>query len=305
MRSKANIIQLLLNNAGQNQRLIWALSIVLSCFQATSWFAVTLITYLMLRFGPKAIWNLMCANFVVNGVALYLQGMNITSAWTTAFLDYWPAYIGAIALMITRSWYVLADVMMVFAGLVGLLLHFVAPDFGAMQYQNILEYVRKLNHPMVFDVISLFKNHQTQAINMMVGMQLMFAFFNALTSLTLARSWLSNSQNVVQTQDELLNLRSSRKLLFAFLLAVIMVWKLDFSVAWYVLPSLGMYFVAIGGSILLSLVPKTKLLMTIFGGIIALMLMPYVCIPVLFGIGAIDSFVNFRFLFAKRLKTTV
>ena len=305
MRSKANIIQILLNRSGKSQQLIWLLSLVLSCFQATSWFSVTLITFLILRFGIKSIWNLMCANFVVNGIALYAQGMDVSSAWITASFDYWPAYIGAVALLMTRSWYALAYVMIAFSSLVGVMLHIAAPDFGLIQYHNILDYVAKLQHPLVADVLNLFKHHQLQAVSFVVGMQIMFAHLNALTSLTLARSWLSSEQHAIQFKDELLHLRASQKLLIAFVIAVFLVWNIGFTPAWYVLPSLAMYFVAIGGCIAFSFVPKTKLLMTIFAAIILFMLMPYVCIPVLFGIGALDSFVNFRFLFAKRLKTTV
>jgi len=305
MRSKANIVQILLNRSAKSQQLIWILSLVLSCFQATSWFSVTLISFLILRFGIKSIWNLMCANFVVNGIALYVQGMDVSSAWITAAFDYWPAYVGAIALLLTRSWHMLAYIMIVFSALVGVMLHLFAPDFGLIHYQMLLDYVAKLPHPMVADVLNLLKHHQLSAVSLIVGMQIMFAHLNALTSLTFAHSWLSNDQHAIQFHDELLHLRASQKLLFVFCMAVFLVWNVGFIPAWYLLPSLAMYFVAIGGSILFSLVPKTKLPMTILGAIILFMLMPYVCIPVLFGIGALDSFVNFRFLFAKRIKTTV
>lgn len=305
MRSKANIIQMLLNRSGKSQQLLWFLSLVLSCFQATSWFSVTLITFLILRFGIKPIWNLMCANFVVNGIALYVQGMDVSSAWITAAFDYWPAYIGALTLLLTRSWHALAYAMIAFSGLVGFLLHSVAPDFGLMQYQNILDYVAKLQHPLVNDALNLFKHHQPQAVSMIVGMQIMFAHLNALTSLTLARSWLGQDENAFQFKDELLHLRASQKMLLAFVITAFLLWNTAFTPAWYILPSFAMYFIAIGGCIILSFIPKSKLLMTFFAAIIVFMLMPYVCIPVLFGIGALDSFVNFRFLFAKRLKTTV
>ena len=305
MRSKANIVQLLLNGSAKSQQLIWMLSLVLSCFQATSWFSVTLISFLILRYGIKSMWNLMCANFVVNGIALYVQGMDVGSAWVTAAFDYWPAYVGAIALLLTRSWHLLAYTMMVFSALIGVMLHLFAPDFGLMHYQMLLDYVVKLHHPLVNEVFNVLKNHQKTAVSMIIGMQIMFAHLNALTSLTFAHSWLSRDQHALQFHDELLHLRASQKLLLAFSIAVFLVWNLAFAPAWYVLPSLAMYFIAIGGSILFSLLPKTKLLMSFFVAIILFLLMPYVCIPVLFGIGALDSFVNFRFLFAKRIKTTV
>lgn len=304
MRFKVNPLNLYILKLLNQEKYAWFATIPLSCFDLTAWLSLTLLMLMILRKGIKPVWNLMCANFMVHGLSLYWMNPGVGS-WVNAFLDFVPGYFAATILLYMRSWSAVAVAMVVFSFLGALGIAQVFPDYVLSQLHQMLMSAKSLNLPLPVHVLTkTIEQHQDLSIHLMLGLQMMSSVLNVIISLTMARSIQSQLFNPMGFLHEMTNLRGHKGLLMSLLGAVLclLVWKGLFAL--YVIPSLLLYFFLVGMSIGVSVLARNRIQMVLIILSIAAMVLPYVFIPALIVIGALDAFVNFRALLAKRLEST-
>jgi hypothetical protein len=314
MQSKVNMIQHYFAKLLKEPKYAWAATIPFSCFDAMSWIPLLIIMVLILRQGVKSSWNLMCANFVVHGLAMYYKEPSIYS-WITASMDYIPGFLSAYILMYFRSWLWVAYSMVAFSGLSALGIDFIFPDYALSQIQQLLTAVKNVSLPLPLTNISqVVSTHQDFSTHMILGLQMLSAVFNAIVNLMMARSLQAQMFNPNGFEQEMLSLRGSRSLLSMTLVGICLVLILNCLSPLYILPTLMFFFFGVGMSIGVSILLKQRFFakfkqnrsqVATIGLSIASFVLPYVFIPTFVVMGALDSVMNFRFLLQSRVKTTI
>jgi hypothetical protein len=314
MQSKVNMIQHYFAKLLKEPKYAWAATIPFSCFDAMSWIPLLIIMVLILRQGVKSSWNLMCANFVVHGLAMYYKEPSIYS-WITASMDYIPGFLSAYILMYFRSWLWVAYSMVAFSGLFALGIDLVFPDYALSQIQQLLTAAKNVSLPLPLTNISqVVSTHQDFSTHMILGLQMLSAVFNAIVNLMMARSLQAQMFNPNGFEQEMLSLRGSRSLLSMTLVGICLVFVLNIVSPLYILPTLMFFFFGVGMSIGVSILLKQRFFarfkqnrsqVATIGLSIASFVLPYVFIPTFVVMGALDSVMNFRFLLQSRVKTTI
>ncbi|MDQ5884247.1 MAG: hypothetical protein QG556_586 [Pseudomonadota bacterium] len=304
MRSKVNPLHSYVVKLLNQEKYAWFATIPLACFDFTAWLSLTLLMLMILRKGIKPVWNLMCANFMVHGLSLYWFNPNFGS-WVNAFLDFWPGYLAAATLLYTRSWSIVAWSMVAMSLICALGINLQFPDYAISELNHMLMSAKSLNLPLPIHVLAqMIKKHQDLSLHLMLGLQMMSTALNVIISLTMARSIQSQIFNPMGFLQEMLNLRGNRGLFLSLLGAILSILVFKGFLALYMIPTLLLYFFLVGMSIGVSVLAKNRIQMVLIVLSIAAMVLPYVFIPALVMIGALDSFVNFRALLAKRLEPT-
>jgi hypothetical protein len=307
MRSRSNLIQQYIIKMLDEPKFAWAFAISLSCFDFTAWIAMSFVMLVILRVGLKASFNLMCASFVVSGLSAYYHE-NSLDAWINVFLNCWPGYLSAIVLYYSRSWFWVAYVWVAFAFMSATLIANFMPEFSLHQLQNILQTANHLSSELPIPLTLLKKlvfQYQDLATHLILGVLMLSAVFNASMGLTMARSLQSQIYYPEGFHKEMLNLRGCRWLILLLALAMLLVWKLNYLFPLYMIPTLLFYFFVVGLSVGVSSLAKNRI-QVVFGILIlASVFMPYVFLPLFVGIGALDSFLNFRVLLSKKVKPFV
>lgn len=308
MKNQTNPIQHLIVNVLNQPRLSWGITLLMSCFNMTSWISVLFIMLLILRKGVPAVFNLMCANFVVNGVVNYLE-VSTYQAWFNSFSDYWPSFIGAAALYYTRSWNMSGMAMLVLLIFAVLGFNVIHPDFVVHELQSFMmkaqHSMTKFPLPISYQVLEQHISSNFQLFgNLLMGVQIMMVIMNACINLTMARSLQSQMFNPQGFRQEMLNLRGNRYLFLVLLASLGLVFSIK---QWFLLlliPSLMFYLFAVGLSIVVSTFAKNRMQLGLIVFVVAAMVFPYVFIPVYIVAGALDSFIDFRYLLASRVRYT-
>lgn len=308
MKKQTNPIQHLIVNVLNQPRLAWGITLLMSCFNMTSWISVLFIMLLILRNGLSPVFNLMCANFVVNGVVNYLE-VSTYQAWLNSLNDYWPSFIGAATLYYTRSWNMTGIAMLIFLMLAILGFNFIHPDFISHEMQSFMfkaqHSMTKFSLPIPYHAL---ENHILSNMsmfgNLLMGIQVMMVVFNACINLTMARSLQSQMFNPNGFKQEMLNLRGNRYLFLVLIIASGLVFSAKLWFLLLMIPSLMFYLFAVGLSIVVSTFAKNRMQLGLIVFVVAAMVLPYVFIPVYIVAGALDSFIDFRYLLARRVKYT-
>jgi hypothetical protein len=305
MRTRVNPLQHFVAKLLQKPQYAWYATIPMSCFDLTAWLSLTIIMLIILRQGLKSAWNLMCANFVVHGLALYWVEPGLDS-WVNAFMDFWPGYIAAFVLLYFRNWVSVAYAIVLMSGVFGAGLDFFFPHYAIAQLNLMLHAANKLNLPLpVSTFTQVVKQNQDLSIHLILGLQMLSAAFNAIISLTMARSIQSQLFYPMGFIHEMLNLRGCRWLLVSVLVSMFLVWGMGSLIPLYFIPTVLMYFFAVGMSIGVSALSKYRVQLVMMALTLAAFVLPYVMIPTFVVLGALDSVMNFRALLAKRLKPTI
>jgi len=314
MQSKVNIIQHYFAKLLKEPKYAWAATIPFSCFDAMSWIPLLILMVLILRQGVKSTWNLMCANFVVHGLAMYYKEPSMYS-WITASMDYIPGFLSAYILMYFRSWLWVAYSMVVFSGLAGLGIDLVFPDYAISQIQQLISAAKSMSLPVpVSRLTQVLTGHQDFSTHMLLGLQMLSAVFNAIVNLMMARSLQAQMFNPTGFEQEMLSLRGSRGLLSMTLVGIFLIFVLNCLSPLYILPTLLFYFFGVGMSIGVSIIIKQRIFekfkqnrsqVATIGLGLASFVIPYVFVPTFVVMGALDSVMNFRFLLQNRVKTTI
>jgi hypothetical protein len=308
MQIQANPIQQLIMNVLNQPRLAWGLTLLMSCFNMTSWISVLFVMLLILRHGVPVVFNLMCANFVVNGVVNYLE-ISTFQAWLNSFYDYWPSYVGAATLYYTRSWNISGISMLSLLVIVSLGVHWVYPEYYSHELQAFIlkaqQSLINLPLPIPFNVLEQYlTSNMAFFSHLLMGMQLMVIVFNGCINLTMARSFQSQLVNSTGFRQEMLSLRGNRYLLVLLIASGGLVF---YAKQWFLLlliPSVLFYFFAVGLSILVSTFAKKRMQLGLIVLVLAAMVLPYVFIPLYLTAGVLDSFIDFRLFLASRVKYT-
>lgn len=306
MQAQSNPFQTFCMRILAQPKFSWAVTIALSCFDMTAWLSLALISLIILRHGVKAAWNLMCANFVVHGLSLYWFHPDAMS-WINAALDFWPGFLGAVILFNTRSWYWTTCSMLGFMVVIVLGMDIYAPDYSALQLKGFLASAQNLASQMALPmqvVQQLVQEHSRFCAHLLIGLQILSVMINAVIGLTMARSLQSQLFYPQGFQLEMMSLRGCRWLLLLMLLSVLLIYHMNCLFPLYFVPTLVFYFFGVGLSIGVSTLSKNRTQIVFFVLTAASVLLPYVFIPMYVIVGALDSFVNFRLLLARRVKYT-
>lgn len=287
-------------------RFAWAVICSLACFDMTAWLALTLVCLIILRHGVKSAWNLMCATFVIHGLSLYWFHPNMMS-WINDFLDIIPGYVGAIVLLRTNSWYWTSYGFLGALALLAIVMDCLMPEFSAQQLRLFLQSVQSMSSQFALPthvLTDFVKQHTDFSAHALIGVQLLSATFNAIISLTMARSLQSQLFYPQGFHHEMMNLRGCRWLLVAMFTSLIIVWNTGWYFPLYLIPTLMFYFFCVGLSVGVSALSKNRTQIVFLVLTAASIFLPYVFIPLYVLVGAADSFVNFRNFLAKRVKYT-
>ena len=306
MQTRTNPIHALFLRILNQPKFAWVVSLPLACFDMTAWVAITFVCLIILRKGVQSAWNLMCAVLVCHGLSLYWYHPQ-TMSWMNAVLDTLPAYVGAVALLYTRSWYKTACyiLLMLLVVLWGMDKFF--PDFADLQLNQLMSSAKELSTQLTYPLKLIEKAIQTNrsfCAHLVIGMQMLSVVFNAIVSLTMARSIQSQLFYPQGFLKEMLGLRGCRWLLLSVVLSASIVVKSGLLFPLYLLPTLLFYFFCVGLSVGVSALSKNRTQMVFLVLTAASIFLPYIFIPVYVVVGAMDSFVNFRHFLAKRVKYT-
>ena len=314
MQSRVNLIQHFTAKLMSKPQYAWASTIPFSCFDAMSWLPLVIIMFLILRKGIPSTWNLMCANFVIHGLAVYCREPG-AYAWVSAFLDYIPGFLSAMILMYTRSWTSVTYAMVGFSGLTALGIHILSPEYATAQLHQLITAAKNINLSLPMgDFESLIRKNQNFSCHMLLGLQMLSSVFNASINLMMARSLQAQLFNPGGFEHEMLSIRGSRSLLSILLLSILSLCLFNSFSALYIIPSLFFYFFAVGMSIGVSILLKNRLVSAFkrsrsqvltIGLSLASFILPYIFIPTFVIIGAIDSFMNFRLILSRRVKPSI
>jgi len=290
----------------QQPKKAWAVVLFLSCFDLTVWLAIVILCLLVLRLGLQKNFNLVCASFVLHGLSLYWHQPS-AHAWINAFNDYWPAFIAAVALMYSRSWYWTFLSMLLFVLCDNVVLELLFPEYPsellALIVTSLEQYSSQLHLPLHF-LSKMIASHHSLAVSTMMGMDNMAVVFNAFISLSMARSLQSQLFNPQGFLHEMLNLRASTWLFFGLLLTFLMTLGSISELPLYALPSLLLYVAGVGLSIAVGLLAKNKIQLVFIVLSLATMVLPYIFLPCFIVMGLVDCLIDLRTLLANRFKYT-
>jgi hypothetical protein len=306
MQTPINPVHALFMRILNQPKFAWVVSLPLACFDITAWVALTIVCLIILRKGIQSAWNLMCAVFVCHGLSLYWYHPQSMS-WINAALDMLPAYIGAIALYFTRSWYKAACYMLLMLLVVLLGIDKYFPNFADLQLNQLVTSARDLSSQLTFPLKLVEQAIQTNrafCAHLVIGMQMLSVVFNAIISLTMARSIQSQLFYPQGFLNEMLGLRGCRWLLLSVVISLGIVFKSGWLFPLYILPTLLFYFFCVGLSVGVSALSKNRTQIVFLVLTAASIFLPYIFVPVYVVVGAMDSFVNFRHFLAKRVKYT-
>jgi len=190
MQTSINPVQALFMRILNQPKFAWVVSLPLACFDMTAWVALTIVCLIILRKGVQSAWNLMCAVFVCHGLSLYWFHPQSMS-WINAALDMLPAYIGAIALNYTRSWYKSALYILLMLLVVLLGMDKFLPNFADFQLNQLVSSAKDLSVQLTFPlklVEQAIQTNRALCAHLLIGIQMLSVVFNAIISLTMARS---------------------------------------------------------------------------------------------------------------------
>ena len=306
MQSRAHPLQSFVMKILSQPKFSWAVILPLSCFDMTSWLSLSLICLLILRQGIKKHTHLIAACTVLHVTSFYLKSPNLSSV-VRAITDFLPGIFGSLALLYTRSWALSAMSMLGFLFVLYVLIEIAAPGFGADQLKMLSALAQnisaQINVPLSH-IQQLMQNHFEFFVSLLFGAQIMSALFNAVISLTMARSIQAQIFNPGGFMNEMLCLRSHPYFLATFFLLLFMSWGLGWFWPLYLIPSVLFYFYCVGLSIGVCIFAKHRIQMVFFILVLASVLLSYIFVPIFVVAGAIDSLVNLRVLLAKRMKYT-
>lgn len=304
MQSRINPMQAFLLRLLSQPKFTWAVILPLSCFDMTAWLALSLICLLILRQGVKAHWNLMCAAFVVRGTFLYFMKPDLM-AWLSATNDFLPAELGAIALLYTRSWLCAGYSMLAGMFLVACGVDILMPDFVNQELKMLITSANQMISQLNFNkniMDTIVHQHFALFAHLMRGLDILSIIFNAVISLTMARSLQAQLFNPGGFLEEMLSLRGSRSLFATLLCAAFLVLNLDWFLPLYVIPTLLFYFYSVGLSIGVCVLSKERKQIVFIILVASSILLPYIFLPIYVVMGMLDSFIDFRTLLVKQIK---
>jgi len=138
--------------------------------------------------------------------------------------------------------------------------------------------------------------------HLMRGEEILSVIFNAVMSLTMARSLQAQLFNPGGFLQEMLNLRGNRILFIVMALSILLVSNGGWLLPLYLLPTLLFYFFGVGLSIGVSILSKERKQVVFIVLVASSILLPYIFVPLYIGVGVLDSFINFRALLVKQIK---
>lgn len=306
MQSRANPLQTFVMKILSQPKFSWAVILPMSFFDMTAWLSVSMLCLLILRQGIIKHANLIAACTVLHVAFLYWSHPNIASV-VRAITDFLPGILGALILLYSRSWTLSAISMLGLLFVVYVLVDVLAPGFGADQLKMLSNLTQNMSTQMNLPIGHLdriIQNHFGFFVSLMIGVQIMSALFNAVISLTMARSLQAQIFNPGGFLTEMLTLRGNQYLLATLFLLLLMAWSLGWSWCLYLIPSILFYFYCVGLSIGICIFAKHRIQLVLFILVLASVLLSYIFVPIFVMAGALDSLINLRVLLAKRIKYT-
>lgn len=277
----------------ENDRYAYIYIAILALLPLGGWLSAAIIALITLRKGwEEGFKGLIVA--VAMLLALSLMTRPLSAALVTVVIRFLPCYLTALVLYMTASWRMAGVVIVLQALLAIALVHWLAPEFIADQYQGFLALLRSSSDSASASLLSNQSVHNELVVaNYLVGVESVSLVASAIASLLLARSVQSRLFYPGGFRQEMLAFRASGFGVILLVLTVLGAYQHN-ALAMSSLPILVGYYVSAGLSLSFSILAKDRGVGILLLLIIPMALLPFVILPVYTIFGALDSLFNFR-----------
>lgn len=278
----------------QNERYAILHAVILALLPYTTWPSVAVVALVTLRKGWTAGYKVVGAAMLAQ-FAVLLVSMSPTIALINAFLTFIPCFLAACALRRAASWRAVAGLFFLQALIAVLLLQTVMPDFIMQEYLFIQAALREIQS----DNALLTLINEKTSLNPMIfasyllGIQVVGVVFSACMSLIFARSIQSQLFYPGGFRQEMLAFRGDKIGLF-LLVALFIAARQENLIAMSLLPLFMLYFLLAGFSLSYQVLSKKRPISSFIFLMVALVLMPFIMLPVYVIFGSLDSLFNLR-----------
>ncbi|MDI9819440.1 MULTISPECIES: hypothetical protein [unclassified Legionella] len=278
----------------ENDLYAWASIAILALIPFATWLSAAIVALITLRKGMSSGFPALAIG-IVTLLGLSLVFSSLSGGIVPAVMAFLPCYLAASVLRVSANWR-LAVSFIVVQALVGILLvHWLAPEFIAGQYQLIQNILKELERDG--SIAGLFNNQETMdpmvIANYMLGLQVVSIALSAIISLMLARSVQARLFYPGGYRQEMLAFRASVWGVVFLIITALGAYQGN-PLAISCLPILVVYYLGAGLSLGFNILTKGKGLGALVLLLTPLILLPFVMMPIYAILGALDSLFNFR-----------
>lgn len=278
----------------QSERYAMLHAIILALLPYTTWLSVAVVALVTLRKGWRASYKVLGVAMLAQ-LTVLLTSMSTTIAVANTILTFIPCFLAACALRWSAGWRAVAGVFFFQAIIAVILLQIFMPDFIMQEYL----FIQAALHEMQSDNALLTLINEKTSLNPMIlasyllGLQVVGVVFSACLSLMFARSVQSQLFYPGGFRQEMLTFRGDKVGLF-LLVVLFVAARQENAIAMSLLPIFMLYFLLAGFSLSYQVLSKKRPLSSLIFLTVALVLMPFIMLPVYVIFGSLDSLFNLR-----------
>lgn len=278
----------------QNERYAMLHAIILALLPYTTWLSVALVALVTLRKGWNASYKLLGMAMLAQ-LAVSLVQLSTTMAIIHTFLTFMPCFLAACALRSFANWRAVAAAFFIQAFIAVLVLQILMPDFMMQEYLFIQAALQEMQNENTLLALINEKTHLNPMIlaSYLLGFQVIGVVFSACISLMFARSVQSQLFYPGGFRQEMLTFRAE-KLGLLLLVILLIAAREEHVMAMSLLPIFMFYFLLAGFSLSYQVLSKKRPLSSLVFLTVALVLMPFIMLPVYVIFGSLDSVFNLR-----------
>lgn len=278
---------------------------VLAVLPYTAWLSVAIIALITLRKGWRAGLELLTPVLLIYFAVSMIQ-VHATFALINSLLTFLPCFIAACLLRATVSWQVVMWGFLLQSLIALVLVQVLYPDFVIAQYYYLQAIVKEVQSDNALTV--LFSNaseiNQKMLASYFLGLQAVGIIFTACLSLMIARAIQSHLFCRGGLRQELQLFRGDKFALLLMLLVLFAAYQHN-HIAVSILPLVALYFLFAGLSLSFNVLARKRPMGSCILIISALVLLPFIMLPVYVIFGSLDSLFNFRIYLANDAGKTV
>jgi hypothetical protein len=278
----------------QNERYALLHAIILALLPYTTWLSVAVVALVTLRKGWGASNRLLGVAMLAQFTVLLIS-MSAGIALMNTLLTFVPCFLAACALRWAANWRAVAGIFFFQAMIAVLLLQVCMPDFIMQQYLFIQAALQEIqgNNALLTLINEKTSLNPMIFASYLLGLQVVGVVFSACISLMFARSIQSQLFHPGGFRQEMLAFRGE-KIGLCLLVILFIAARQENVIAMSLLPIFMLYFLLAGFSLSYQVISKKRPLSSLIFLIVALVLMPFIMLPVYVIFGSLDSLFNLR-----------
>lgn len=269
----------------------YILVILFSGLPFVSWLSLTIIAFITLRKGPEDGLKILAIGLFTSCLMQFIVSKGQIFAIDRVIFTFLPVYLAAWILRVTAKWSDVITAILVLASLVVVYLHYFPPAILFKMYQFFVTLMQ--GYKDTGGQLQGWLSNKDDVIAYILGIQALVLVLSTLSVVMLARALQARLFYPQGFRQEMMNLQAHPAVL---LIVIVMLLGLYFkqSIFLSLLPIWCVYLGAAGVSVLVNIFSGNRALLLFLLLLILLFLLPIFTLVLFVGIGAMDTFLNFR-----------